>query len=153
MLSYYPTPNLPGIVNNFFSTKPSYGVTNTFTTKIDRRISDRQNLFGRFSWSDFDQNVANHFGNAASPNEGFNGLRERSITVDDSYVLGKWVLHGNYGYAYSANPRDSKFEGFDLGSLGLPASFKSAAQFAIFPRVSPAGEIDLGDDPAWIIGN
>jgi hypothetical protein len=153
MLSYYPSPNVPGIVNNFFSTKPSYGVTNTFTTKIDRRISDRQNLFGRFSWSDFDQNVANHFGNAASPNEGFNGLRERSITVDDSYVMGKWVLHGNYGYAYSANPRDSKFEGFDLGSLGLPASFKSAAQFAIFPRVSPAGEIDLGDDPAWIIGN
>ncbi|HTM49392.1 MAG TPA: TonB-dependent receptor [Bryobacteraceae bacterium] len=153
ILGYYPNPALPGVVNNFFSQIGSHSVTNTFTTKIDRRISDRQNLFGRFSWSDLDQQVANHYGNAASPNEGFSGLRERSITVDDSYILGKWVIHGNYGYAYSSNPRDSNFEGFDLAGLGLPQSFKSAAQFAIFPRVSPAGYGDLGNDPAWIIGN
>jgi hypothetical protein len=153
ILGYYPNPVLPGVVNNFFSQIGSYSVTNTFTTKIDRRISDRQNLFGRFSWSDFDQQVANHYSNAASPNEGFSGLRERSITVDDSYILGKWVLHGNYGYAYSSNPRDSNFEGFDLAGLGFPQSFKSAAQFPIFPRVSPAGYGDLGNDPAWIIGN
>jgi hypothetical protein len=77
MLSYYPEPNRPGLANNFFSLAGSNASTNNFSAKIDRLISDRQNLYGRFSWLDSDSNPANHFHNVASPDAGLVG---RAIT-------------------------------------------------------------------------
>ena len=56
------------------------------------------------------------------------------------------MLHGNAGYAYLANLRDTVAEGFDLNTLGLPASLKQAAQFAIFPRIAHAARPEKRDD-------
>ncbi|MDQ6707989.1 MAG: TonB-dependent receptor, partial [Acidobacteriota bacterium] len=153
ILSYYPEPNLPGISNNFFSQQGTRRASANVSTKIDRRISDRQNLFGRFSWNNFDTNLANHFGNVASPNFGIDGGRNHSLTLDDTYLAGGWVLHGNFGYAYAANPRNSAVTDFDLTTLGLPAALKNAAQFQIFPRIDLAGQASLGGDPTFVIGN
>ena len=153
MLSYYPEPNRPGMANNFFSQAGSNAATNNFSTKIDRRISDRQNLYGRFAWLDSDSNPPNHFHNVGSPDSGWSGGRSRSVTVDDTYLVRSWVLHGNYGYVYVANPRDAVSRTFDQTSLGLPAYMNAAAQFAIFPLVQPAGYAALGDNATWIIGN
>lgn len=50
MASFYPSANRAGLVNNFFSQAGSRTRRNNVSTKIDRRISDKQNLFGRFSW-------------------------------------------------------------------------------------------------------
>src|SRR5712692_704540 len=49
ILSYYPDPTRPGVSNNFFSQQGSTGRSDNFSVKLDRRISDRQNLYGRFS--------------------------------------------------------------------------------------------------------
>jgi len=153
LLSFYPNPTGGGVANNFFSQQGSRSGSNNFTVKVDRRISDRQNLYGRFSWNDVDTDLANHFGNLASPDAGSSGARNRSITLDDSYTAAGWVWHGNYGYVYHANPRDSNSQGFDLGSLGFPASLRSASQFPIFPRIEPAGQASLGGNAGWVIGN
>ena len=153
LLSYYPLPNRPGVSNNFFTQAGSRTTSNDVTTRVDRRISERQNLFGRFSWNKLDTELANLYGNLGAPDEGFSGARNRSATLDDSYIVSGWVLHGNYGYAYHANPRDSYSQGFDLTSLGFPADFKAAAQFPMFPRVEPAGFAALGGNPTWVIGN
>ena len=77
----------------------------------------------------------------------------RSVTVDDTYLLGTWVLHGNFGYAYNANPRDSASEGFNPTTLGLPASYAAQTQFPVFPVIGPRGFAALGPVAAWIIGN
>jgi hypothetical protein len=151
-LSYYPNPSRPGVSNNYFSQAVSPSASNNFSAKLDRRVSDRQNLYGRFSWNDVDSKTANHFGNLASPDTGASGARNRSITVDDSYVVRGWVLHANLGYVYHANPRDSISRGFDLDSLGMPG-LKSASQFDIFPRVEPNGWASLGGNATWVIGN
>ncbi|PYV13421.1 MAG: hypothetical protein DMG07_14640, partial [Acidobacteria bacterium] len=153
ILSYYPLPNKPAVSNNYFTQAGSRTTSNNVSARIDRRVSSRQNFFGRFSWNDLDTDTANVFGNLASPDEGFNGVRNRSATLDDTALVAGWVLHGNYGYAYHANPRDTDSQGFNLTSLGLPADFKAAAQFPIFPRVEPAGFAALGPNPGWIIGN
>jgi hypothetical protein len=155
MLGYYPDPTISGVQasNNFFSQQGGSGRSDNFSAKIDRRISDRQNLYGRFSWNTVDNPLANHFRNPASPNAGASGARNRSVTIDDTYLVGGWIFHGNAGYAYHANPRDSESQGFDLLSLGLPASFKAQAQFPIFPRIEPAGLAALGGDPTFVIGN
>ena len=153
ILSYYPDPTKIGISNNFFSQSASTLRSENFSVKIDRRISDRQNLYGRFSWNTVDNNLSNYFGNLASPNAGASGARNRSATLDDTYTVAGWVIHGNLGYAYAANPRDSISRGFDLASLGLPASYAQAAQFPVFPRIDVAGFASLGGDPTFIIGN
>ena len=152
IVGYYPAPTVPGLANNFFSQQGSPSLTNNFSVKIDRKISDRQNLYGRFSWLDSDTNPSNYYANIASPESGWSGGRSRSVTLDDTYLLGGWVLHANAGYAYAANPRAGAGS-FDVGSLGLPASFVQQVQFPLFPRIEPAGYGALGDDPTWVIGN
>ncbi|MEO7146127.1 MAG: carboxypeptidase regulatory-like domain-containing protein [Bryobacteraceae bacterium] len=153
LLDFYPAPNRPGVSNNFFSQAGSVPASDDYSVRIDRRISARQNLFGRFSLDNQNTVTANSFGNIASPDAGVNGGRSRSATLDDAYLLGGWVLHGNYGYIYFANPRDSSSEGFDLTTLGLPGSLAAESQFHIFPLIQPQGFAALGPNATFIIGN
>ena len=153
ILSYYPSPTLPGIVNNFFSQEPSTATDENYSVRIDRHISDRQNLFGRFSYDNQNTVTPNYFGNAGSYEAGVSGGRARSATLDDTYLLGGWVLHGNFGYIYAANPRDSDSEGFNLTTLGLPSSLAAQAQFPIFPVITATGFASMGPDATYIIGN
>ncbi|MFN0102272.1 MAG: TonB-dependent receptor domain-containing protein [Bryobacteraceae bacterium] len=153
MMSFYPSPNRPGIINNYFSQAGSNTTRNNVSTKIDRRISDRQNLFGRFSWESATSNSANHYGNAATGSPGFNGARNKSGTLDDSYLFRGWILHGNYGYSYHANPRGPLENTITSTELGFPASVQAAAQFPIFPTVAVTGYSQLGPESTYIIGN
>src|SRR5205823_5561502 len=137
-------PTRPGISNNYFSQSGSPGTSDNVSTKIDRRISERQSIYGRFSWNDQNNPTPNFFQNAGSPDSGFAGTRNRSATLDDTWVAGRWVLHGNAGFAYSSNLRDSVSKGFDVTALGLPRSLAEAAQAGIFPRFDPAGYAPLG---------
>ncbi|MEZ5351411.1 MAG: carboxypeptidase regulatory-like domain-containing protein [Bryobacteraceae bacterium] len=152
-MSFYPQPNRPGVINNFFSQAGSNTGRNNVSFKIDRRISDRQNLFGRFSWENSTTNQANHFGNPATGAPGFTGARNRSGTIDDSYLFGSWILHGNYGYSYHANPRGPLDNTITSAELGLPANVQAAAQFDIFPTVGVTGYSALGPASSYIIGN
>ncbi len=153
LLSYYPAPNRPGLSNNFFSQGGSKAAMSDYSVRIDRRISDRQNLFGRFSYNNENTNSPSNYGDIASPDSGISGIRSRSATLDDTYVRANWVLHGNFGYAYTANPRDSYSEGFDPTSLGFPASFAAQVQFPVFPLVQPQAFGALGPNATYIIGN
>ncbi len=153
MMSFYPQPNRPGIINNFFSQAGSNTPRNNISFKIDRRISDRQNLFGRFSWENATTNQARHYGNAATTTPGFTGARNRSATLDDSYLIGGWILHGNYGYAYHSNPRGPLENTITSSQIGFPAALDAVSQFAIFPTVSVSGYSQLGPESGYIIGN
>ena len=148
-LSYYPAPNRPGVVNNFFSQAASRTVNDNFSLKIDRRVSDRQNLFGRFSWSNLDTVAADHFRGAGSP-QGTTSTHNRSATLDDTWTVRDWVLHFNYGYGYYADPMFPMQGNVRPTSFGLPAYMDSAVQFNIFPRVAPAGYAAMGAD-LWSI--
>ncbi len=152
-ISFYPNPNRAGVVNNFFSQAGSNSRRNNVSFKIDRRISDRQNLFGRFSWENANTNQAQHYGNAATSTPGFTGARNRSGTIDDSYLVKGWILHGNYGYSYHSNPRGPLENTITSTDLGFPAAVQAAAQFPIFPTVAVAGYSQLGPEAGYIIGN
>jgi hypothetical protein len=153
ILAFYPNPTLPGVANNFFSQRGGRPTDNSYSTRVDHRFTDRHNIFGRVSWNDRTNLVPNHFGNPASPNAGQDGSVNRSATIDDTYLLGSWVLHANLGYAYAANPRSAPEVIGASASLGLPASLDAASQFAVFPRFEPAAYSALGGEATWIIGN
>lgn len=148
-LSYYPAPNRIGVVNNFFSQAASRTVSNNISFKIDRRVSERQNLFGRFSWSNLDTVAADHFRGPASP-QGRTSTHNRSATLDDTWIVRDWVLHFNYGFGYYADPMFPLQGDVRPSSFGLPSYMDSAVQFNIFPRVAPNGYAAMGAD-LWSI--
>ena len=49
--------------------------------------------------------LPSRWNNIASPGSGWNGSINRSYTLDDTHLWKGWVMHGNYGYSYHANPR------------------------------------------------
>ncbi len=154
LLSFYPRANKAGVINNYFTQSGSRATRNSVSTKIDRRISDRQNLFGRFSYDQDLTTQADTFGTAAAPTPGFAGGRNRSVTLDDTYMFRGWILHGNYGYAYHANPRWPREEYTPLPSeLGFPSYVDAAAQFPLFPTINVQGYQRMGPESSYIIGN
>ena len=153
IMSFYPQPTRSGIVNNFFSQSGGRPRNNNYSVRIDRRWSDRHNMFGRVSWNRFRNPLANHYGNPASPNAGVDGRVNRSVSLDDNYLLGGWMLHGNIGYAYHANPRSSPDDVITAASLNMNPAIDAVSQFKIFPRIEPAGYGAMGGNATFAIGN
>lgn len=50
LLNLFPNANLSGVQNNFETTKVNSTSTNTFDIRIDQHFSDRDQVFGRYSW-------------------------------------------------------------------------------------------------------
>ncbi len=141
LLKYYPDPTSAGVINNFFTQAPESPADTDISAKIDRSLSNRQNLFGRFSQSRSSDQKPNFFGNIASPDAKTTYVNTRSVTLDDSYTRGGWILHANYGYAYSGNSTAPAATDFDPVSLGFPASMRGARQIASFPTINLGGTI------------
>ena len=153
MLASYPVPVIPGTFNNYFTPAGGQNAINTFSTKLDYRVSNSDNLFGRFSWSNQNSVAPDAFGTPGSPTIGFQGLRDRSVTLDNSLTKWGWILHGNAGIAYNANPADTPDYKGVTGILGLPSYLNAVIQREIFPLVQPSGYSQLGQNTAFIIGN
>jgi hypothetical protein len=153
IFSYYPQPTNSGIVNNVFTQAGGRPSNNNYSVRVDHRFSDRHNIFGRVSWNRFRNLIANPYGNAASPNTGVDGRVNRSVSLDDNYMLGGWMIHGNIGYAYHANPRTAPDEVISAATLNMNPAIDSVSQYKIFPRIEPAGYNAMGGDATWIIGN
>ncbi len=60
-LSYlraFPLPNRAGTFNNFVTTRVQTTNQDTFDVRIDSKVTDSNQLFGRFSWGRFDQTTS-----------------------------------------------------------------------------------------------
>lgn len=153
LLSYFPEPTASGIRNNFFSQQGSRPNTWDVSSKVDYRFSDRNSLFARVSLNKTINTLPSRWNNIASPASGWNGSINRSMTLDDTYLMGQWVMHGNYGYSYHANPRRYIEEDVSQASLGFPSALDSQVQFPVFPRIQVADFQQMGNNAFWYIGN
>ncbi len=153
LLSFYPEPTAPGIRNNFFSQLGSRPSTWDTSTKIDYRVNDRNTLFARVSLNKTINTLPSRWNNIASPGSGWNGSINRSATFDDTHLAGGWVLHGNYGWSYHANPRRYIEEDVSQASLGFPSEIDGQTQFPVFPRIQVADFQQMGNNAFWYIGN
>ena len=112
------------------------------TVRIDHNLTDKQRMYGRFSWYDRNSNYNNYFGNL-STGEWFKFV-SRQAAVDHVWVVSpSTVLNFRYGYNWFVRGTDSNPDnhGFDLTSLGFPASYNSAITDDIrrFPRFDITG--------------
>ena len=114
----------------------------TNTIRIDHNLTQKQRLYGRFSWYDRNSNYNNYFDNL-STGEWFQFI-SRQFAFDHVYVLNSTtVLNLRYGFNYFVRGTDTNpaNHGFDLTSLGFPASYNSAIPDDIrrFPRFDITG--------------
>jgi hypothetical protein len=114
----------------------------TNTVRVDHVITSKQRLYARASWYDRNSNYNNYFNNLAT-GEWFKFV-SRQAAVDHVYVLnGSTVLNMRYGYNWFVRGTDSNpaNHGFDLTSLGFPASYNAAIPDDIrrFPRFNITG--------------
>jgi hypothetical protein len=114
----------------------------TNTVRVDHVITAKQRLYARASWYDRNSNYNNYFNNL-STGEWFKFV-SRQAAVDHVYVInGSTVLNMRYGYNWFVRGTDSNpaNHGFDLTSLGFPASYNAAIPDDIrrFPRFNITG--------------
>jgi hypothetical protein len=109
----------------------------TNTVRVDHNVSDRQRLYGRFSWYDRNSNYNNYFNNI-STGEWFKFI-SRQFAYDHVYVFNSTtVMNLRYGYNWFVRGTDTNpgNHGFDLTQLGFPASYNAMIPDDIrrFPR-------------------
>lgn len=144
--TYYPTPvsaGNPDGTNNYQRPELQEAADYyTHSVRIDHSLSDKHRIFGRYSWYDRTSNYNNYFDNLAT-GEWFI-FSSRAGVFDDVYTFNPTtVLNLRYGYnrfirGTDANPGQ---RGFDLTSIGLPASYNDLISPDIrrFPRFDIAG--------------
>ncbi len=141
ILNLLPTPNASGLRDNYISQGSEAFDYNTGDARIDGRLSDRLNVFARYSVADFSRNGPPAFGQAGGQElvtlGGTSKVRNHSLalgadyTIDSSTILD--VRFGFFKYKVDVLPfdfgttpaKDAGIPGlnFDDFSSGLPALF------------------------------
>ncbi|MEP7274543.1 MAG: carboxypeptidase-like regulatory domain-containing protein, partial [Acidobacteriota bacterium] len=94
------------------------------TIRIDHAFSEKHRIFGRTSWYDRNSDYNNYYGNLATGSL-FSFISRQGV-FDDVYTISPTlILNVRYGYNRfirfdAPNPESL---GFDLSSLGFPASY------------------------------
>ena len=125
----------------------------THSIRGDHNISDRQRIYGRFSFYNRDSNYNNYLGSIAT-GEYFRFI-SRQASIDDVYTLTPTtVLNVRYGYnrfVRSSNSNPGNY-GFDLTSLGFSSAYQEqvkAAQETRFPGINMNGYIATDHSDFW----
>jgi hypothetical protein len=139
-LEYYPLPTAAGTIdglNNYpYPNLPENTTYYAHFGRIDHYISARQRIFVRgniFNRVNVDQN---YFGNLATSNRFY--MRSVGGAFDDVYTISPtFVVNVRAGYTHVIRSADNlNGNGFDLTTLGFPASYNNAIDPGIrrFPR-------------------
>jgi hypothetical protein len=133
----------PDGTNNF--QQPSLPETIKYATntiRVDHNVSDRQRIYGRYSWYDRNSNYNNYFNNL-STGEWFQFI-SRQFAFDHVYVVNATtVVNMRYGYNWFVRGTDTNpaNHGFDLTSLGFSGAYNNMIPDDVrrFPRFDIAG--------------
>jgi hypothetical protein len=114
----------------------------THSIRVDHNLTEKHRMFARLNWYDRNSDYNNYFNNLVT-GEWFL-FASRAATMDHVWTINpSTVLNLRYGYnrfvrGTNANPEQ---RGFDLTSLGFPASYANQIPQDIrrFPRFDIAG--------------
>jgi hypothetical protein len=149
LLKYFPEPNLPGDpvthANNFLSQAGFHNTTDLYLFRVDHNITDKQRIFARISYDRQTYQGGNVLGNIADFNSDPFSNHHKGLTLSYTNLLNNsTVLNIRYGLLREEQINNSHSAGFDVASLGLPASTVSQFEAKMFPRFDIAGYTSLG---------
>lgn len=135
-------PNTPGVINNFAVNDTSKFTRDIFAGRIDQKISERQQLFGRFSFEKRRDAQPNYFNSAAS---NARTIRDTfgNFTLNHVYNLTSTIINNfRYGYTRVRANQIPNGQGFDATTLGLPSYLRDNAANLQFPDFNIGGGAD-----------
>lgn len=156
---YFPAANTAGNpvtgVNNYSRTAGNDVTKNTYSIRGDHYFSSQNRLFTRFSYDDtpFVRAAPYTASDAGSPGTGPQDFTRYNGVIEDDHTFSPTLL-GTFRYSLTrlTNFRSSFSQGFDITSLGLPASLKQQVYPAAFPYVGITGYNVTGSIPNIITG-
>jgi hypothetical protein len=126
ILALIPLPTLPGTVNNFTASGSEIFDNDTFDVRIDDRVSNRFNLFGRYSFANYKRGGPTVFG-AGGGRElvtlgGNSKVRNQSLAIGFDYTLNNTtVLDVRFGaFKYKVNVLPFDFGTKASEAAGIP---------------------------------
>jgi hypothetical protein len=143
VLNSYPPPNQPGDAqgrNNYFSTNPRTDDFYSISTRVDHRVSDKQQIFARYTRNNRVEARNAFFGevNGVPPVGNFLYRINDGVTVDHVYTRSaRSLLNVRAGWQRFQEPNIRQHQGrFDPASLGFSSSvvqaFGGAKYFPLF---------------------
>jgi hypothetical protein len=150
ILAYYSAPKTSGLLGNIFDstlTEVTQPYDN-FTFRVDQNVSSKNKLFVRGSWYNRNSIYNQYTGTALT---GVNFLfKSRQGVIDDVHTINATtVLNLRYGFNRFIRGQDQldAARGFDLTSLGFPASFANLtpSDTRRFPRIDFPANTVLGN--------
>ena len=156
ILKLIPLPNAPGRDNgtrdNFVASGSEPFNGDTFNVRIDTKLTDNLNMFGRYSFADFERNGPTSFGTGGGPElvslGGSSKVRNQSVAYGFDYTWNSTLVtdfrFGFFRYKVNVLPFDfGKNTANDVGVPGLNLDSFSSGLFAGFVG-GPVGGFNFG---------
>ena len=147
-LSEFPKCNYPSAAScdtssddvsyNFFAPGLDPTTAQRFDVRMDWAQSERQRIFGRFSFDRLFTSTFNAFGNMWDLNYAQNITNGRNFLLADDLTLNSTtVLQLRYSFTrhYENQGGDPRQDGFDITTLGFPASLAAQEVYKLLPFV------------------
>ena len=154
VMGYYPLPNQAGDAqgrNNFFAINPRTDDFYSVSTRVDHRLTPKQQVMARYVRNDRQEARNAFFGevNGVKPVGNFLYRKNDGVTVDHVYtVTNSTLLNVRGGWSKFQEPNVRQHEGiFDPGSLGFSPTTASYFRDARYvPRFDFDSLTDFGDN-------
>jgi hypothetical protein len=142
MLQYYPAPNrtpTSALIDNFQILSPSGTNWASLVGRVDQQLGSKHQLFVRWGWNKrFDLTVP-AYGTcctAATNNDEFSRGNIMGAVGDTWLVNARTVVDFRFGFYRYTDQVLPWSTGFDMTTLGFPASFANAVDYKWFPRIT-----------------
>jgi hypothetical protein len=130
--SLFPEPNLPGVKNNYFASGGFAFNRNTIDSKINWNVSNKMNVFGRFSFLHYSDFTPTAFGTVmqgspigGSSNPGNGHGNTYSSTFGGTYTFTPtFILDAYFGFTHQGTNSEQQGLGTNVGLdvLGIPGT-------------------------------
>jgi hypothetical protein len=142
ILDFYSLPKQPGLPGNIYdSTLAETADYDTFTVRLDQKLSNTNKMFARYSWYNRESNYNEYLDSEASGT--WFQFKSYQAVVDDVHVFNPTtVLNVRYGYnrfERNSGQQPDALE-WDMTRLNLPAAYNGL--FADFARRFPRLDFD-----------
>ncbi len=127
-----------GAVNNLYVPGLDPTTAQKFDIRMDWNQSEKQRIFGRFSFDRLFLSTFNAFGNMWDLNYAQNVTNGRNILIADDLTLSQSMfLQLRYSFTrhYENQGGDPRQVGFDITTIGFPASLASEEVYKLLPFV------------------
>lgn len=128
-----------GAANNFYLPGLDPTTAQRFDIRMDYTLSEKQRVFGRFSFDRLFNSLFNAFGNAYDLNYAQNITNGRNILIGDDYTINNsTVLQLRYSFTrhYENQGGDAATDSISLTSLGFPASLQAEENYQNLPIIT-----------------